>query len=96
MELNAAMALDVHAYRGGRMGRLLYQIDDQAYGVLQPAFDRFRQRTGSFVDPYGDLIVDAQLSVLISEIAKLKVETDLLTVLEACRNECGAIVFVGD
>lgn len=78
------------------MGRLLYQIDDKTYGVLQPAFDRFRQRTGSFVDPYGDLIVDSQLSVLISEIAELKVKTDLLTVLEARRDEGGAIVFVGD
>ena len=48
------------------------------------------------MDPYGDLIVDSQLSVLISEIAELKVETDLLTVLEACRDEGGAIVFVGD
>ncbi|KCZ83602.1 hypothetical protein HAD_13409 [Hyphomonas adhaerens MHS-3] len=90
------MALDVHEYKDGRMGQLLFQIDDKAYGALQPAFDRFRQRTGGFVDPYGDLIVDSQLSVLISKIAELKVKTDLLAVLEACRDEGSAIIFVGD
>jgi hypothetical protein len=47
------MALDIHACRDGAMGELLFQIDDRAYGQLEPAFELFRQRTGQRIDPYG-------------------------------------------
>jgi hypothetical protein len=53
------MALDVHAYENGKIGRLLFQIDDKAFGDLRSAFELFRQCTGLAIDPFGDLVVDA-------------------------------------
>ena len=37
------MALDIHLYENGGMGRLLRQLDDRAYNALFPAFEVFRQ-----------------------------------------------------
>ena len=59
------MALDIHNLEEGKTGELLFQIDDALYGILEPAFELFRRRTGLFIDQYGDLKLRSGLGTLI-------------------------------
>lgn len=90
------MPLDVHAYENGKMGRLLFQIDDKAYGDLRPVFELFRKRTGLAVDPYGDLVVDAALPALISALTEVHASSLLSGILEECERTGRSVIFVGD
>lgn len=90
------MALDIHAYESGKMGRLLFQIDDRAYGNLQPAFELFRQRTGKFVDPYGDIIIGDDMGTLIDALEEAGDNPVLLDLLRGRLADKLPIIFVGD
>ena len=90
------MALDVHEYKCGNMGQLLFQIDDKAYGGLQPAFELFQKRTGLFVDPYGDVVVDSALPAMISALREAETSSSLLGILEECERTGRSVIFVGD
>ncbi|MEZ5986124.1 MAG: hypothetical protein R3B94_09250 [Hyphomonas sp.] len=90
------MALDVHAYEDGKMGQLLFQIDDKVYGDLRPAFELFRQRTGLSVDPYGDLVVDSALPALISALTEVHASSLLSSILEECVRTGRSVILVGD
>ena len=90
------MALDVHAYDNGRMGRLLFQIDDKLYGELDPAFELFKQRTSIFIDPYRDTVLSGEMGALISCLEAVGYEASFLAVLKSCLAEGRALIFVGD
>lgn len=90
------MALDIHIYENGKMGRLLFQIDDKLYNQLSPCFDLFEGKTGEFIDPYGDLIVDEHLDTLIDCLSVLETSTSLVSILEEVQRDRAVIIFVGD
>lgn len=90
------MALDVHEYKCGKLGRLLFQIDDKAYGDLQPAFELFQERTGLFIDPYRDVIVDSVLPAIISAMREAQTSLSSLGILEECERTGRSVIFVGD
>lgn len=90
------MALDVHAYESGRIGRLLFQIDDKLYGELDPAFALFKQRTGIFIDPYRDTVLSGELGALISCLEAVGYAASFLAVLKSWLADERAVIFVGD
>ena len=90
------MALDIHTYENGKMGNLLFQIDDKCYAELYPAFEQFQEATGQQIDPYGDLVVDRYLGLLIAIIERQKQGHPVRSVLEQHAKTGGAIIFVGD
>ena len=90
------MALDIHTYENGKMGQLLFQIDDKCYADLCPAFEKFQKATGQQIDPYGDLVVDKYLSLLIAIIDRQRQDHPVRSVLEQFAKTGGAIIFVGD
>ena len=90
------MALDVHEYKCGKMGRLLFQIDDKTYVNLQPAIELFQQRTGLFLDPYRDVVVDSALPALISALREAQTSPPLLGILAECERMGRSVIFVGD
>ena len=48
------MALDIHKLENGQAGELLFSIDDLSCSKLEPAFELYKNKTGLFIDPYGD------------------------------------------
>lgn len=90
------MALDVHAYENGRMGRLLFQIDDKLYGEFDPTFELFKARTGMFIDPYRDTVLRGESGVLISCLEAGGRCASFLAVLKSCLADGQAVIFVGD
>ena len=90
------MALDIHTYENGQMGNLLFQIDDKCYTELYAVFEKFQKTTGQQIDPYGDLVVDRYLGLLIAIIDRQKQDHPLRSVLEQHAKTSGAIIFVGD
>lgn len=90
------MALDVHEYKCGKMGRLLFQIDDKTYSNLQSAIELFQQRTGLFLDPYRDVVVDTALPALISALREAQTSPSLLGILAECERMGRSVIFVGD
>lgn len=62
------MALDIHTYENGKMGEHLYSTNDQLYAILSPCFERYKQRTGRFIDPYPDLPFSDGLELLIQAV----------------------------
>jgi hypothetical protein len=95
-ERAGVMALDVHLYQHGKMGPLLYQIDDKTYGELYPAFERFRSLTGVFVNPYGDSIITVEMSSLLSCLPAAGYAQVLLSILKTCHAKEQSVIFVGD
>ena len=90
------MALDVHEYECGKMGRLLFQIDDKTYSNLQSAIELFQQRTGLFLDPYRDVVMDTALPALISALREAQTSPSLLGILAECERMGRSVIFVGD
>ena len=62
------MALDIYKLEGNTAVKLLFSIDDNAYTVLEPAFNIYRSKTGLFVDPYGTLKLSSGFKPLIEAI----------------------------
>ena len=90
------MALDIHEFNNAKMGELLFQIDDQTYATLYPAFELFLVRTGQSIDPYRDLVVDRSLNILITAITETTKQEELLSILKRCAKKEQPIIFVGD
>ena len=90
------MALDVHLYENGKIGRLLYQINDKTYGEVFDAFTQFKAKTGIFIDPYRDTIIVGQMGTLIACLEKAASGTALLSVLKNYGDDANAVIFVGD
>lgn len=99
------MALDIHTYENGKMGEHLYSINDHVFAILLPCFERYTQRTGRFIDPYGDLPFSDGLDLLIQTVMTCiddensKNQTaifDFLTQLQKWHFDEQTIIFVGD
>lgn len=99
------MALDIHKLENGKAGELLFQINDSMYNLLEPAFQLFKQRTGLFIDPYGDLKFSSGLSGLIGavsdssgkiELIEQKNYNEFLILLEGLERNKAHVVFLGD
>ncbi|MBR9806413.1 MAG: hypothetical protein GYB49_04185 [Alphaproteobacteria bacterium] len=74
----------------------MFQIDDKTYGDLYPAFELFHQRTGLFIDPYSDVVVDTALPAFIAVLTELQTSTSLLGILEECDRTGRSVIFAGD
>jgi len=99
------MALDIHKLENGKRGELLFQIDDAFYGVLYPAFEHFKQQTGLFVDPYGDLVFSSGHAVLLKSLEASHNEVEskdreaydsFMNLLQNWEDTQIRIVFLGD
>jgi len=90
------MALDVHKYKDGKMGRLLFQINDKALPVTYRAFELLRKRSNRLIDPYGDIIIDDNIEAAIKALAETGSDPALTTLLECCAQENIRIIFVAD
>ena len=90
------MALDDHHYENGKIGRLLYQIDDKTYGEEFGAFERFKAQTGIFIDPYRDTLITGQMSALITYLKDAGRGSALLSILKICEAKGQAVIFLGD
>lgn len=96
------MALDLHKLGNGKAGKLLFSIDYLAYTKLEPAFESYENKTGVFIDPYGDTKLSSGLMPLINSIneAKSKVNehlcNEIISVLRHAESNNYGVIFVGD
>ena len=98
------MALDIHILEGGKVGQLLYSIDEEAYDALEPAFNIYFRKTGLFIDQYGSLKLSSGFKPLIDAIDKAMSQTnehrelfmELRNQLVDAENNGCAIIFEGD
>jgi hypothetical protein len=60
------MALDFHIL--GEKSKRLFGLDDTKLKHLEDVFQKFKQQTGIYIDPYGDLILSVESQKIIIQI----------------------------
>lgn len=98
--------LELYEFEQGKVGKHLCEISDADFDILEPAFDRFRRKTGRRIDLYGDLKVSHLAGRLLEEIRIfLRYEKDpkrmdcalkLCVILERTIADQATIIFIGD
>ncbi len=94
------MSLDVYRLKNGKPDKLLLSISDLEYRELLPAIDKFKLKTGLYIDLYKDLKLNSGLQALIDVVDSTnngkQIYKSLLSILQRSEIEDCGIIFVGD
>ncbi len=94
------MSIDIHKLKNGRAEEHLLSINDSEYSELLPAIDRYKSKTGLYIDQYSDLKLSSGVQPLIEavEVASTgsEIYSSLLKVLKQSEVAGYGIIFVGD
>jgi len=98
------MSIDIHILKNGQAEKLLYSINESSYSILEPIFEKYKNKTGLYIDPYGTLKLSSGLEILISLISEKaeKNQTELpeykkiLSILNEAQSNNYGIIFVGE
>ena len=96
------MALDIHKLENGKAGELLFSIDNFAYSKLEPAFEIYKNKTGLYIDPYGDRKLSSGFEALITSINETATKEneqlfkEIIQVLNEAESNNYGVIFVGD
>jgi hypothetical protein len=70
------MGIDI--YRKKETKGALFSISDELYDILENVFDKFRDKTGVFIDNYGDCRLTFQHSNVLLQLIKTEIESKRL------------------
>ena len=96
------MALDIHKLENGKAGELLFSINNSVYSKLEPAFELYKNKTGLYIDPYGDRKLSSGLEPLITSINEITTKenehlfNEIISVLNEAESNNYGVIFVGD
>ena len=96
------MALDIHKMENGKAGELLFSINDSSYSKLEPAFELYKNKTGIFIDPYGNRKLSSGFEPLINSLNEVTTKEnehlfkEIVNVLSEAEANNYGVIFVGD
>ena len=96
------MTLDIYKLENGQAGELLFSLNDLSYSKLEPAFDLYKNKTGLFIDPYGDIKLSSGFEPLIKSINDATTKEneqlfkDVINILNKAHLNNYEVIFVGD